>query len=51
VITFGALLMLLGFVFGVPAMWSIGSVVLLVGVVLWLLGANGHEIGGRRHYY
>ncbi len=48
---FGVILMLLGFIFGVPLMWTIGSILLLVGVILWLLGANGHEIGGRRHYY
>jgi hypothetical protein len=26
-------------------------IVLLVGLVLWALGAAGHAVGGRRHYY
>jgi Flp pilus assembly protein protease CpaA len=31
--------------------WTIGMIVLIVGLVLWLLGAMGHAVGGRRHYY
>ncbi len=50
-IIFGAVLMLIGFILGVPILWSIGVIVLIVGVVLWLLGAMGHMVGGRRHYY
>ena len=50
-ILFGAVLMLLGFLLGVPVLWSIGLVVLVVGAVLWLLGSLGHAVGGRRHYY
>ncbi len=47
----GLILMLLGFVLGVPILWSVGIVLLLVGLILMLLGANGHGVGGRRHYY
>ncbi len=50
-IVLGLILMIIGFVFAVPALWTIGIVVLLVGVVLWVLGSMGREIGGRRHYY
>jgi hypothetical protein len=32
-------------------LWAIGMIVLIVGLVLWLLGAVGHAVGGRRHYY
>jgi hypothetical protein len=50
-IIFGLVLMLVGFLIGVPILWSIGIVVAVIGLVLLLLGAAGREVGGRRHYY
>ena len=50
-IILGVLLLIIGFVTGVPIVWSIGMIVLVVGLVLWLLGALGHAVGGRRHYF
>ena len=50
-IIFGAILMLIGFIAGIPILWTIGLVVLIIGAVLWLLGSTGRAIGGRRHYY
>jgi hypothetical protein len=50
-IVFGLILLLIGFVLAVPILWSIGMIVLLVGLVLWALGTLGHAVGGRRHYY
>ena len=50
-IIFGLILLLIGFVTGIAIVWTIGMIVLLVGLVLWLLGAMGHAVGGRRHYY
>ena len=47
----GILLLIIGFVTGIPIVWSIGVIVLVVGLVLWLLGALGHAVGGRRHYF
>jgi uncharacterized membrane protein len=47
----GLVLMLIGFVSGIPVLWSIGILVALIGLVLLLLGAAGREVGGRRHYY
>jgi hypothetical protein len=32
-------------------LWAVGLLLVLVGAVLWILGAAGREIGGRRHYY
>jgi hypothetical protein len=51
VIIFGLILLLIGFVTGIAIVWTIGMIVLVVGLVLWLLGAMGHAIGGRRHYF
>lgn len=50
-IIIGAILLVLGFIFGVPILWTLGVVVLVIGVVLFLLGSMGRAVGGRRHYY
>lgn len=50
-IILGIVLLVIGFVTGIAIVWSIGLIVLVIGLVLWLLGALGHAVGGRRHYY
>jgi hypothetical protein len=50
-IILGIILLVIGFVTGIPIVWSIGLIVFVIGLVLWLLGALGHAVGGRRHYY
>ncbi|MFF0338922.1 DUF6131 family protein [Kribbella sp. NPDC054772] len=47
----GLILLLLGFLLHISILWTIGIVLLLVGAVLWLLGATGRAVGGRRHWY
>jgi hypothetical protein len=51
VVIFGLIILLIGFVTGVPIVWTVGMIVLVVGLVLWALGTMGHAVGGRRHYY
>jgi hypothetical protein len=50
-IILGIVLLVIGFVTGIAIVWSIGLIVLVIGLVLWLLGALGHAVGGRRHYF
>ncbi len=50
-IILGVLLLILGFVLSIPILWTIGIIVLIVGLVLMLLGATGRAVGGRRHYW
>lgn len=50
-IVLGIILLLVGFIFGIPILWTIGIVVLVIGLVLLLLGSTGRAIGGRRHWY
>ena len=50
-IIFGVLLLIIGFVAGITILWTIGIVVVIIGVVLALLGMAGHAVGGRRHYF
>jgi hypothetical protein len=51
VIIFGLILLLIGFITGIPIVWTVGMIVLVVGLVLWVLGTMGHAVRGRRHYY
>ncbi|HEV7209603.1 MAG TPA: DUF6131 family protein [Mycobacteriales bacterium] len=50
-IILGLVLLVLGFVLGVPALWTIGVILLVIGLILAVLGTAGREIGGRKHYY
>ena len=50
-IVFGLILLIIGFVLKIGLLWSLGVIILLIGLVLWVLGAMGHAIGGRKHYF
>ncbi|MDD7813449.1 DUF6131 family protein [Mycolicibacter sinensis] len=50
-IVLGVLLLILGFVFGIQILWSIGIVLLVIGAILWILGSVGRPVGGRRYWY
>ena len=45
----GIILMILGFVFGVPILWTIGIILAVIGAVLWLADGAGAR-WGRRWY-
>jgi hypothetical protein len=47
----GVILLIIGFILSIPVIWTIGIVVLAIGLVLALLGAVGHAVGGRRWYW
>ena len=47
----GLVLLLLGFLLHVPILWTLGIIVLVIGLILMLLGGMGRAVGGRRHYY
>jgi hypothetical protein len=51
ILTLGLVLLLIGFLLGIPFLWTVGVVLTVVGAALWILGAAGREVGGRRHYY
>ena len=50
-IVLGVILLILGFVFGIPILWTIGIILIVVGAVLAILGATGRAIGGRKRWY
>ncbi|MGW1657872.1 DUF6131 family protein [Streptomyces atratus] len=50
-IILGVILLVIGLVAGISILWTIGIVLVAIGIALWILGAVGHAVGGRRHYW
>jgi hypothetical protein len=50
-IILGVILLIAGFLLKISILWTIGIIVLIIGVVLAILGAAGRAVGGRRHYF
>ncbi len=50
-IILGVILLILGFVLGIPILWTIGIILLVVGAIFWILGATGRAVGGRKYWY
>jgi len=50
-IILGIILIIIGFIVGIPVLWWIGVVLLVIGLILALLGATGRAVGGRAHWY
>ena len=49
-IILGLVLLLLGFVLAIPLLWTIGVIVLIIGLVLLIAGRLGRQVGGA-HYW
>ena len=50
-IVLGIILLIVGFVFKISIVWTLGIILIVVGAVLAILGATGRAIGGRKHWY
>jgi len=50
-IVLGIILLIVGYLLAIPVLWTIGVVLVIVGLALWILGSLGHAIGGRRHFF
>lgn len=51
VIILGVVLLILGLIFDVGILWTIGIILIVVGALLFLLGAMGRSVGGRKHWW
>ena len=49
-IILGVVLLLIGYFLAIPILYTIGGIILLVGVILWILGAVGRPVGGRMYW-
>jgi len=50
-IILGIILLIFGFITGIAILWTLGIIVIVIGLVLVLAGMAGHAIGPRRHYW
>ncbi|MGZ8801477.1 MAG: hypothetical protein ACXWZL_02330 [Mycobacterium sp.] len=50
-IVLGAVLLILGLLFGMSILTYIGVVLLVIGAVFWILGSVGRPVGGRKAWY
>lgn len=50
-IILGVILILIGVLADIGILYTIGAVLAVVGVILWILGATGNAIGGRNHWF
>ena len=50
-IILGIILLLIGLLTNIPIVWTLGIIALVAGLVLLVLSAVGHSVGGRRHYW
>jgi hypothetical protein len=51
VIVLGVILLLIGWLTGLSLLYTVGGILLVVGLVLLLLGTVGHGPGGRGWYW
>jgi hypothetical protein len=51
VIVLGIILAVIGYFTGLAILESIGGLLVLIGVVLWILGAVGRPVGGRKVWF
>lgn len=50
-IILGVILLILGALLDIGILYTIGGILAVVGIILWLLGAFGRQVGPRAHYY
>jgi len=50
-IVLGVILLLIGYFTGLSIFYTIGGILLVIGVVLWILGAVGRPVGGRKVWF
>lgn len=50
-IALGVICLILGLLFGVGLLWTIGVILVVVGIILALLGMMDRAVGPRRYYW
>lgn len=43
----GIILIIAGYLLGISILYTIGAILAVIGLILLLLGAAGHPVGGR----
>ncbi len=47
----GIILIIAGALLDIGILYTIGAVLAVIGLILWILGATGRAVGGRSHWY
>jgi membrane-bound ClpP family serine protease len=50
-IILGVILLIIGFLTGIPILWTLGIIAIVIGLILAIAGGMGRAVGGRRWYY
>jgi hypothetical protein len=50
-IILGIILLVLGFLFHIPILTTIGIIVLVIGAIFWIMGSVGRPVAGRRYWF
>jgi hypothetical protein len=51
VIVLGVILLIIGVVVPLPLLTTIGGILVVVGIILFILGAVGRPVGGRKVWF
>ena len=50
-IVLGIILLVIGYVVPLPILITIGWILVVIGVILWILGAAGRPVAGRKVWF
>ncbi len=50
-IILGIILLIIGALANISILYALGGILVVVGLILWILGATGRAVGGRNHYW
>ena len=50
-IVLGIILLLFGYFTSLSILYTIGGILVVIGIVLWILGAVGRPVGGRKVWF
>ena len=50
-IVLGIILLVIGYLTGISILYTIGGILVVVGIILWILGAVGRPVGGRKVWF
>jgi hypothetical protein len=51
VIVLGIILAVIGYFTGLAILQTIGGILVVIGVILWILGAAGRPVAGRKVWF
>jgi len=51
VIILGIILLVIGYFTGISVLYTIGGILAVIGIILWILGAVGRPVAGRKVWF